>query len=211
MQMVPVKKLLRQLTRSALLTYAILIVGASASGCAFTNVDVQMPTGSTSGYTGGQNRPLAVAAVVDQRQSKDRIGMQKNNMGSDTASAIPDQKVETWLAARLADELQSAGFQIARDGANPKAAVLQAHLLKLFIEPVVQWTTVDLETDFSVKLRVTRPDGLEAERQYFVKGLGQAMMSASGAYSASLKNATDTLMKRIVADVINLLNKFPES
>jgi len=211
MQMTPFRKLLRHVTRRASLRCAIIIVSAAVSGCAFTKVDVQMPTGSSSGLSGGQNRALAIAAVADQRQIKDRIGMQKNNYGSDTANAIPDQKVETWLADRLAAELKAAGFQITGDGANPKAAVLQAHLLKLFIEPVQQWSTVDLETDLSVKLRLTRPDGLEAERQYFVKGLGQAMMSASGAYSASLKNATDTLMKRIVADVINLLNKFPES
>jgi hypothetical protein len=71
--------------------------------------------------------------------------------------------------------------------------------------------SVDLETDLSVRIRVTRPDGVEAERQYFVKGIDQGLASLAGSYTASLRKATDTLMKRIVADVINLLNRFPES
>ena len=129
----------------------------------------------------------------------------------DTANAVPDQSIESWLTTRLGAELQSSGFQIVSEGANSKAAKVEGYILKLFIEPVQQWATMDLETDFSVRIRVTRSDGLEAERRYFVKGVGQGLMSLGGAYNASLSNATDTLMKRIVADIINLLNKFPDS
>jgi hypothetical protein len=211
MQQVAIRALIRSVTKGAYRMYAILILGGLVSGCAFSNVDVSLPTGSTSGYSGGQGRSLIIPAFVDQRQIKNRIGMQKNGFGMDTANALPDQSVETWLTTRLGTELQSSGFQIVSEGTNPKAAKVQGYLLKLFIEPVQQWTTVDLETDLSVRLRVTRPDGLEAERQYFVKGAGQGLMSLGGAYSASLNNATDVLLKRVVADVINLLNKFPDS
>lgn len=192
-------------------TCGLILLGGLVSGCAFANVNVSLPTDSTAGYSGGQGRTLIIPTFVDQRQVKDRIGMQKNNFGMDTASAVPDQSVDAWLTARLEAELRSAGFQIVSDGANPKASKVQGYILKLFIEPVQQWMTVDLETDLSVRIRVTRPDGVEAERQYFVKGVEQGLASLAGSYTASLKKATDTLMKRIVADVINLLNRLPET
>ena len=202
-----IDKVLGVVTGGAYRAYAILILGCVVSGCAFSNVDVSLPKAPTTGYSGGQGRALVIPAFIDQRQDKNRIGMQKNGFGMDTASALPDQSVETWLTTRLGAELQSAGFQIVSDGANPKAAKVQGHVLKLFVEPVQQWSTVDLETDLSVRVRVTRSDGLEAERLYFVKGVGQGLMSLGGAYSASVSNATDTLMKRMVADIINLLNR----
>lgn len=202
-----IEKISCVITGGASRAAAILFLGGVVSGCAFSNIDVSLPTAPTSGYSGGQGRALVIPAFVDQRQDKNRIGMQKNGFGMDTASALPDQSVETWLTNRLGAELQSAGFQIVSEGANPKATKVQGHLLKLFVEPVQQWSTVDLETDLSVRVRVTRSDGLEAERLYFVKGVGQGLMSLGGAYSASVSNATGTLMKRMVADIINLLNR----
>ncbi len=188
-----------------------IILGAWLSGCAFANVTVKLPTEPTAGYSGGVGRAVVVPAFVDQRAIKDRIGMQKNGYGADTANAVANQSVESWLGVRLGAELRSAGFQIVSEGANPKATKLQGYVLKLFIEPVQQWMTVDLETDLSVRIRVTRPDGVEAERRYFVKGVEQGLASMAGSYTASVDKAADVLMKRIVADVINLLNKFPES
>lgn len=205
------RKMVHSVTKGPSRMYAIVMLGGLVSGCAFSNVDVSLPTGSTTGYSGGQGRALIIPTFVDQRQIKERIGMQKNGYGMDTANAVPDQSVETWLTSRLGAELRSSGFQIVSEGRDSKAAKVQGYILKLFIEPVMQWSTVDLETDFSVRLRVARADGLEAERRYFVKGVGQGLMSLSGAYSASLNNATDALMKRIVADIINLLNRFPDS
>jgi hypothetical protein len=190
--------------------YAMLVLGSLVSGCAFTNVDVSFPTTATASYSGGQGRALIIPTFVDQREIKNRIGMQKNGFGMDTASALPDQSVENWLASRLGAELKSSGFQVVSEGTNARATRVEGYVLKLFIEPVQQWATVDLETDLSVRLRVTRPDGLEAESHYFVKGVGQGLMSLGGAYSASLSNATDVLMKRVVADIINLLNRFPD-
>lgn len=210
-QVAIIKTLVELVTKGASRRCAFLMLGGLVSGCAFANVNVSLPTGPTAGYSGGQGRALIIPTFVDQREVKDRIGMQKNNFGMDTANALPDQSVETWLTARLGEELRSAGFQIVSDGTNAKATKVQGYILKLFIEPVVQWMTVDVETDLSVRIRVTRPDGVEAERQYFVKGIDQGLASLAGSYTASLRKATDTLMKRIVADVINLLNRFPES
>jgi hypothetical protein len=180
------------------------------SGCAFSNIPVTLPTQPTSGYSGGDNRVLTVPKFIDQREIKDRIGMQKNGYGMDTANAIADQSVDGWLAARLAAELQAVGFKIVGDGAHPKATKIQGYVLKMFTEPVQQWSTMDLETDLAVRIQLSRPDDLEAERRYFIKGLEQGLISLSGAFNGSVNKASDALMKRLVPDIINLLNKYPE-
>jgi len=190
--------------------WAVAILAGALSGCAFTNIPVSLPTQPTSGYSGGENRVLTVPKFIDQRQIKDRIGMQKNGYGMDTANAIPDQNVDGWLTARLAAELQAVGFQVVGDGTQAKATKIQGYVTKLFTEPVQQWTTMDLETDLAVRIQLSRPDGLEAERRYFIKGVEQGMMSLSGAFNGSVNKTSDALMKRLIPDIINLLNKFAE-
>ncbi len=187
-----------------------LILGGMVSGCAFTNISVTLPTQPTSGYSGGDDRLITVMKFIDQREIKDRIGMQKNGYGMDTANAIADQSVDAWLSARLADELKAVGFQVVGDGGQPKAIKIQGYLLKLFAEPVQQWTTVDVETDLDVRIKLSRPEELEAERRYFIKGVEQGLMSLTDAFNGSVNKATDALMKRLVPDIINLLNKYPE-
>src|SRR5437899_2241061 len=166
-----------------LLFFAAAILVTLVSGCAFSNISVSLPMQPTSGYSGGDNRVVTVPKFIDQREIKDRIGMQKNGYGMDTANAVGDQDVDAWLAARLAAELQAVGFRVAAAGVNPKAIRIQGYVLKFFTEPVQQWTTMDLETDIAVRIQVIRPDDLEAERRYFKKGVEQGMMSASGAFN----------------------------
>ena len=187
-----------------------VILSAVVSGCAFSNISVTLPTQPTSGYSGGDNRVLTVPKFIDQREIKDRIGMQKNGYGMDTANAVADQSVDAWLGARLAAELKAVGFQVVGEGANPKATTIQGYVLKMFAEPVQQWTTMDLETDLAVRIQLIRGDDLEAERRYFIKAVEQGMMSLSGAFNGSVNKASDALMKRLVPDIINLLNKYPE-
>ncbi len=135
--------------------------------------------------------------------------MKKNNFQMDTANVYANQDINAWLGIRLGKELKSSGFKVQEEGTGTKAIRIQGHTLKLFIEPVVQWTTVDMETDLSVRIVVARGDGFEAERTYFVKGLSQALAGTGQNYDVSLNNATDSLMKRLVADLINLLNRYP--
>ena len=188
----------------------ITIVGAVFAGCAFSNITVPMPQpGGTTGYSGGADRPVVVPAFVDKRYDQSRVGMKKNN-NQDTASVLPSLNVNEWLGTRLGNELKSAGFRVGTTGENVKATKVQGFTQKLFIEPIVQWSTVDVETDLSVLIHVSRPDGLEAERRYFVKGLDPALMALEDSYASSLRQAMDALMKRVVADIINLLNRFPE-
>ena len=190
----------------------ITIVGAVFAGCAFSNITVPMPQpGGTTGYSGGADRTVVVPAFVDKRYDQSRVGMKKNNFNQDTASVLPSLNVNEWLGTRLGNELKSAGFRVGTTGENVTATKVQGFTQKLFIEPVVQWSTVDVETDLSVLIHVSRPDGLEAERRYFVKGLDPALMALEDSYASSLRQAMDALMKRVVADIINLLNRFPET
>ena len=148
----------------------ITIVGAVFAGCAFSNITVPMPQpGGTTGYSGGADRTVVVPAFVDKRYDQSRVGMKKNNYNQDTASVLPSLNVNEWLATRLVNELKSAGFRVGTTGENVKVTKIQGFTQKLFIEPVIQWSTVDVETDLSVLIHVSRPDGLEAERRYFVK------------------------------------------
>ena len=89
-----------------------MIVAGLVTGCAFSNVPVNLPTQPTTGYSGGDNRVLVVPKFLDERQIKDRIGMQKNSYGMDTANAVPDQNVDEWLAARLAAELRAVAARV---------------------------------------------------------------------------------------------------
>ena len=190
----------------------ITIVWAVFAGCAFGNITVPMPQPSgTTGYSGGADRPVVVLAFVDKRYDQSRVGMKKNNFNQDTASVLPSLNVNEWLGTRLGNELKSAGFRVDTTGENVKTTKIHGFTQKLFIEPVVQWSTVDVETDLSVLIHVSRPDGLEAERRYFVKGLDPALMALEDSYASSLRQAMDALMKRVVADIINLLNRFPET
>ena len=195
----------------AMRPHFLMFLVALTAGCAFGDITVPMPQqGATTGYSGGANRIVIVPTFVDKRLNQGRIGMKKNNYAMDTANVFPAENINQWLGTRLGNELKAAGFRIDAKADNNNAAKIQGFTHRLFIEPVVQWTTVDLETDLSVVIRVSRPDGLEAERRYFVKGLDQALVGLEDSFAASLRKASDELMKRVVADIINLLNRFPE-
>ncbi|NOS80670.1 MAG: hypothetical protein HOP32_03690 [Nitrospira sp.] len=190
----------------------LVLVGGLTGGCAFGDLTIQMPQpGTTTGYSGGKERALIVPVFVNRR-AEQRIGMKKNGYNMDTADALPSQDVNTWLGSRLGNELRSTGFRVNPQGDNPNATTIQGFTHQLFIEPVMQWFTVDIESDISVLIRVSRPDGLEAERRYFVKGLEEALIgNLEDDYAASLRKASNDLMRRVVADVMNLLNRFPET
>lgn len=191
----------------------LVLIGGLTGGCVFRFSDrtIQMPQpGMTTGYSGGNERVLIVPAFVDKR-AEQRIGMVLSNNNWDTANVFANQNVNEWLSSRLGNELRSAGFRVNPQGDNPNATKIQGFTYQLFIEPVVKWRTVDLESDISVLIRVSRLDGLEAERRYFVKGFEEADFWMDDVYAASLRKSSDDLMKRVVADIINLLNRFPET
>lgn len=203
-------------------TCLALIIGVLSAGCAFIDDTIPLPqSGSTTGYTGGNGRVLVVPPFINRR-SEERIGMVKNGYGMDTASVFANQNVEEWLASRLREELTSAGFHVNRQGEHLNATTVQGITQELFIEPVtVSYGRTDYESDIAVLIRMSRPDGLEAERRYYAKGSEHEpgyykkgmdeLFKQEDPRIGSLRKSSDDLMKRVVADIINLLNRFPES
>jgi hypothetical protein len=199
---------------------ALLVV--IVSGCAFSNVNMQLPTDGSSRHRGiGKGRTVAVVVpFTDRRSVKHRCGMQKNGFNMDTADATCDRSPTNWLAERLLSELDSAGFQTteaaetdetSNDAAVPGVAQVEGSLLKLFVEPVIGFWTGSIEADLHTKLRVTRPDGLEAEREFFSKGIlpGQ-MMSVAPSFESALRRAAGTMMDEIVLAIAELLDSHPQ-
>ena len=197
----------------------LVLVGALTSGCLFprsdVNSDFTLPLpqpGVTTRCSGGNERVLIVSPFVDKR-AEQRIGMRKNHTDKDdVGSVFANHNVKEWLSSRLSNELNSAGFRVNPQGVHPNATTIQGFINDLFIEWVTHWSIVDVESDISVLIHVSRPDGLEAERLYFVKGVEQVSPFASqAAYAASLRKSSDDLMKRVVAGSIDLLNRYPET
>ena len=205
------------MTRLLVITLLVL-VGGLTSGCQSpsggVNRDFTLPLpqpGVTTRYSGGNERVLIVPPLVDKR-AEQRIGMRKSHTDKDVGSVFADQNVNEWLRSRLSNELNSAGFRLNPQGDDPNATTVQGFIYELFMEWVTHWSTVDLESDISVLIHVSRPDGLEAERLYFVKGVKQAYpFVTQAAYAASLRKSSDDLMRRVVADIIDLLNRYPET
>ena len=204
-------------------SWALALFVALGSGCAFTNVNMQLPT-EPAGDRKGIGMDRAVSVVVpftDGRSITHRCGMQKNGYNMDTANATCDQSPTEWFARRLLSELDVAGFRAiaaidtentSNDSTTTDPARVEGSLLKLFVEPVIGAWTASLEADLHVRLRVTRPDGLEAEREFFSKGVKPGQMaSVTPAFESALRRATTTMMDEMVVGIAQLLDDHPQA
>lgn len=183
------------------------------TGCAFNDVVVNPPSGISANLSGGERRVIVVyIPFADDRQNRNRCGMQKNGYNMDTASAICSSDPAIWLANLLKEELKTAGFTVKTDEANNKTSALKIRgsLLKLFVEPVIGFTTVTLETDIHIKLLATSDNGLIAERSFFVKGSQSGLAATASNFQASVDNAVKKVIKDIVSDILTLMNRYPE-
>jgi hypothetical protein len=210
---------MRRIARSG----ALALLVAVGSGCAFSNINLQLPTAPTGRWTQiGKGRTVAVVVpFTESRSIRDRCGMQKNGYNMDTADATCDQTPTDWLAQRLLSELNAAGFQATRaaetadtsqESTTVGSARVEGALLKLFVEPVIGFWSGSLEADLHASLRVTRPDGLDAEREFFSKGvLAGQMVSVTPAFESALRSATSTMMDEMVLGIAQLLDDHPQA
>lgn len=184
-----------------------------ASGCAFSDVRLQLPTSEPTHLSGGDQRQvLVVAPFADERAAKNRCGMQKNAYNVDTASALCTPEPPKWIADLLATQLRSAGFVVVLQGvaAKPGALVVNGALLKFFVEPVIGFTSITLETDVQIRLTVTSASGLLAERTFFSKGITSAQVSRAGNFETSVDTAAQQITDDMVAAIISLANHYPQ-
>jgi uncharacterized lipoprotein YajG len=193
---------------------AVIVFGCVIlSACAFTNVTVNPPAHVSTQLSGGDGRELVVhTPFADKRGNRQRCGMQKNSWNADTASVICSSDPTGWLADLLVAELTAAGFKVKTEGvtSTPHGVTIDGVLLNFFVEPVIGFSTITIETDIHIKLIATTKNGLNAERSFFVKGSNSAMTGMASNFQPSVDDATKMAIKDMVAAILTLMNRYPE-
>jgi hypothetical protein len=175
------------------------------------NSTVELPEGYSPPQ---QEGPLVqIPSFIDQRLIRHRIGLKRFEHSEDTADVLAGGDLSNWLAVRLGRSLATHGLRSTQNSELAPYITIQGETLKLFIEPVMGRLTTDLEADLFVRIRVRRLDGLVAERKYYVKATekaGPAGWLWASDYEAALEQVTQLLMSRVSADVLTLLNRYPD-
>lgn len=197
----------------------MIALSTFATGCAFTNVDVHPPESPSPPQPGvvvagpGRGREVIVdAPFVDERYERARCGMQKNGWDMDTANVSCTVPPGRWFADELAIELARAGYKPLRSDAvpGPTTVVVRGAVQQLFLEPVKHFWTVNVEGDFGASLVVTTPNGLHAERGFFVKGEEASWASTEGTFQSAADVASHRLAREMVVALTDLLDRYPE-
>lgn len=183
-------------------------------GCATIDVNLkQPPAGLKAPIPGGNQRQVIVTIpFADERQIKDRCGVQKAGYGNETAVAHCVGDPAQWIAAMLAAELKASGFTVlaTEEGSHESALKIDGVLLKIFAEPVVGfWSTV-IESDLSVRLVATSRTGLRAERTFFAKGDLESVIWTQGLFNDSLERGVRDLLGKMVEAILELMKQYPQ-
>ena len=193
---------------------SLLALSLLASGCAFTDIPLTLPTrGLAQTVPGGRGRQVVVVVPFKDGRELRRCGMQKNGYNMDTADAICQSDPALWIAKLLADELRASGFAVLDEEAShrPGALRIDGSLYKLFVEPVLGVWTGSLEADLAVTLKISTQTGLEAERKFFVKGWkGGQLASTMQPYHTALYRATQALLDEMVRSIVELMDRYPQ-
>jgi hypothetical protein len=198
-----------------LATLSITLLLAS-TGCAFTNVDVHppdLPSRPVAAAGPGRGREVILLSPFDDNRAvTERCGMQKNGYDSDTADVKCTEPPGRWFADELAVALTSAGFRPLRADAvpGPTTVVVRGSVRQLFLEPVHHFWTLTVEGDFAASLVVTSPNGLHAERSFFVKGEKESMASTEGVFQATADRASHRIAGDMVQALVELLDRYPD-
>lgn len=205
------------LLRIGALAPALFVLAAASTGCAFANVDVHPPEVTASktpqGTGPGRGREVIVfSPFTDDRHERPRCGMQKNGYNMDTADVICSEPPGRWIADALALELAKSGFKPLRADAvpGPTTVVVRGTVGRLFLEPKHDFFTLTVEGDIAAQLVVTTPNGLRAERKFYVKGKDTDMASTEATFQAAADRATRQIARAMVSALIELLDKYPE-
>lgn len=192
----------------------IIVPALFSSGCAFTDINLKLPTTfSGKRLSGGDGREIVIVTpFADQRDIQERCGMQKNGYNMDTADALCDVSPAARLAELLAGALRNAGFEVKTAGEAEKLSgvEIEGTLLKFFVEPVMGFAMGSLETDVHVRLVASSRNGLNAERSFFIKGTRSAVASSAGNFQRSVDDAIEQTIRQMVAAIISLFNRYPQ-
>ncbi len=194
---------------------ALLLAGAAASGCVFSNMTLRPPahakvTSATTPVAQGREI-LLVVPFTDQRPIKDQCGMKKNGFNMVTSridcSAPPDQ----FLSQLLGQELTAAGFKVVTDPAQATSAAIRIEgvLLQFFAEPHAAYTTTP-EADIELRLLASSASGLQAQRRFYVKARELSLSGADLNFQLAANDAIKQVLNRSVAAILELLQQFPQ-
>jgi hypothetical protein len=187
------------------------LLALALGACAFTDVPLRLPSSVGTGLRGGDGRVVIVRRPFkDARADAGRCGMQKNEAGNATAKAVCSEEPAAWLAGLLATELSAAGFTVVEASDKPSAVQLEGTLAQFFVEPLVLFSTVDIETDVKVTLVATSATGLVADRTFYVKGIRSSAGATAANFQKSVEIASQQIARDLVAAVLSLMNRYPE-
>jgi hypothetical protein len=190
--------------------------------CALTDATVVLPKArlAPSIETGRRRQVIVTTPFQDAREIRQRCGMKKNSYDMDTADLQCTTYIEgyrvaarpaLWLANLLEEELRRAGFAVVNESeARASAVRIEGSLLKLFIEPVIKFWTVDMEADLQVRLVATSETGLHAERSFFVKGVKSQYVMSTLPFDVALADATTAMLRDLVKAIVELLDRYPQ-
>jgi hypothetical protein len=149
---------------------------------------------------------------ADHRPNHERCGMKKNGYGMDTANAQCAVPPAQWMAKALSQGLSSAGYRVFVNPVTPAPSSVRVHgtLLQFFVEPHLGVFTYTPETDISIKLAVTSPTGLKAERTFYLKSVETSAFGTEENFQKSASTATRDTVAAMVDAITSLLNLYPQ-
>ena len=195
----------------------IALALAGGQGCIYSSVRIRPPSSEDlrQPRTLGKGREIALMSpFFDQRPSTYRCGMRKTGYNSDTADVMCLEPPAKWLANALAQGLTSAGFRVSagRNSPSPSAVIVQGIVLQFFVEPHLSFhlslISMSPEADISVKLVVSTPSGLRAERVFYVKGVEDSFTAAEYNFQAAAVTATQQAVDAMVRAIASLLDRY---
>ena len=188
-----------------------LLVGA-LQGCATTVVAV-LSSDVPTGLSGGEGRRLVVVGPFDdERPVKGVCGEQSGSLGSGPP-VLCDREPAPFITSALVQALERAGFEVeTADRPRPPtdAPVVRGVLVQLYAQPTGGFSHFVMEADMHVRLEVQAPSGLVARRSFFVKGNRGVGGTAGAAVQESISDATNRIVKNMVAALLSLENEYPE-
>jgi hypothetical protein len=188
-----------------------MLLLAFLAGCA-SPVTVTLASDGRSGLSGGAGRTLLVVTPFADERATPGCGVQSGNFG-DGPGITCDRAPAPFLTSALVEELKRVGFavrQAHRPDPAAGATIIRGALVQFFMQPTGGFSHFVMEADIHVRLEVTSPSGLVAKRSFFVKGNLGIGGTAGAAAQQSITDATNRVVKNMVAALLSLGNQHPE-
>jgi len=191
---------------------AVTVLLVMQAACALTDMTVVPPEkGVATNLGGGRGRAVQlILPLSDERPDRSRCGMKKNSYNMHTADVHCSAEPSRWLGDLLAGELRAAGFTVvSTTESRPDAVRFEGRLLQYYLEPDVGFFTFTPEADVHVRLVATTPSGLNAERDFYVKGVETSLGGFESNFQAASDKAVRQIVKDMVTAVLQLMDRYP--